>query len=271
MAYRARNIMIAVALAAVAALLTSFYVTSYKRHVQRGEDHVTVLVAKKDITEGMTGAEASGALSPLEVPRRSVVPGAISSSDQLNGLVATQPTLEGEQVTTRRFSPVSEKGVRGDLKGNLRAVQVQGDLNQTLAGTLKDGDHVDLLATFKYHKAGLSSGDTFYASRVVLRDLKVLKAPDGPPVGTKLTSGLNNDYSVMLAVTDQQAQKLLFTMTQTGGSSGSGNGVGWSLQLRPVVHAADSPESVTTLDTVLRDGLGQSQLKRYSGSFGGGQ
>jgi hypothetical protein len=30
--------MIAVALAAVAALLTSFYVTSYKRHVLRGQD-----------------------------------------------------------------------------------------------------------------------------------------------------------------------------------------------------------------------------------------
>ena len=59
MAYRARNIMIAVALAAVAALLTSFYVTSYKRHVQRSEDHVTVLVAKQDIPEGTSGAEAS--------------------------------------------------------------------------------------------------------------------------------------------------------------------------------------------------------------------
>jgi hypothetical protein len=59
-------------------------------------------------------------------------------------------------------------------------------------------------------------------------------------------------------------------MTQTGGGA-SGNGVGWSLQLRPVLHAADSPESVTTLDSVLRDGLGGSQLRRYSGSFGGGQ
>jgi Flp pilus assembly protein CpaB len=271
MAYRARNILIAVALAAVAALLTSFYVTSYKRHVQRGEDHVTVLVAKKDIPQGMTGTQVSGQLSPLEVPRRSVVPGAISSSDQLAGLVATQPTLQGEQVTARRFSPVAEKGVRGDLKGNLRAFQVRGDADQTLAGTLKDGDRVDVVAAFKYHNSGTGSGDTFYASRVVLRDLKVIKAPNGPPVGTKLTSGLQNDYSVMLAVTDQQAQKLLFTMTQTGGSTGAGNGSGWSLELRPVVHAADSPESVTTLDTVLRDGLGQTQLKRYSGSFGGGQ
>jgi Flp pilus assembly protein CpaB len=269
MAYRARNILIAVALAAVAALLTSFYVTSYKRHVQRGEDHVTVLVAKKDITEGMTGAEASHQLSSLQVPRRSVVPGAISSADQIAILVATQPTLEGEQVTTRRFSPVSEKGVRADLKGNMRAFQIEGDVNQTLAGTIRDGDHVDVAATFKYHKSGSGSGDTFFASRVVLRNLKVLKAPSGPPVGTKLTSGLQNNFSVMLAVTDQQAQKLLFVMTQTGGSVGSG--AGWSLQLRPVVHAADSPESVTTLDTVLRDGLGSAQLKRYSGSFGGGQ
>jgi Flp pilus assembly protein CpaB len=269
MAYRARNILIAVALAAVAALLTSFYVTSYKRHVQRGEDHVTVLVAKKDISEGMTGAEVSSMLSPLEVPRRSVVPGAISSPDQLAGLVATQETLEGEQVTSRRFSPVAEKGVRADLKGNMRAFQIQGDANQTLAGTLHDADHVDLVATFKYHKSGSDSGDTFYASRVVLRNLKVLKAPQAPAVGTKLTNDLQSDYAVMLAVTDQQAQKLLFTTTQTGGSGGSG--VGWSLQLRPVVHAADSPESVTTLDTVLRDGLGSTQLKRYSGSFGGGQ
>jgi Flp pilus assembly protein CpaB len=269
MAYRARNILIAVALAAVAALLTSFYVTSYKRHVQRSEDHVTVLVAKHDIDPGTSGADASRMLTSESVPRRSVVPGAISSPDQIAGLVATQKTLEGEQVTTRRFSPVAENGVRADLKGNMRAFQVQGDANQTLAGTLKDGDHIDVVATFKYHRAG-QSGDTFFASRVVLRDLDVLRAPAGPAVGSKLTNGLQQDFSVLLAVTDQQAQKLLFTLTQTGSAS-QGNGSGWSLQLRPVVHADDSPESVTTLDSVLRDGLSSSQLKKYRGVFGGGQ
>ena len=116
MAYRARNILIAVALAAVAALLTSFYVTSYKRHVQRGEDHVTVLVAKQDIAVGASGADVAGQLSSLDVPRKSVVPGAISSADQLAGLVATEPTLEGEQVTTRRFSPRTHVGVRAQLE-----------------------------------------------------------------------------------------------------------------------------------------------------------
>ena len=138
MAYRARNILIAVALAAVAALLTSFYVTSYKRHVQRGEDHVTVLVAKKDIPEGTSGADVKGLLEPLDVPRKSVVPGAISDADQLAGLVATQPTMQGEQVTTRRFNPRTQVGVRAQLSGTLRAVSLEGDQNQLLAGTLKD-------------------------------------------------------------------------------------------------------------------------------------
>jgi Flp pilus assembly protein CpaB len=172
-------------------------------------------------------------------------------------------------VTTRRFSPVAQNGVRADLKGNLRAMQVQGDANQTLAGTLRDGDRVDMVGTFKYHLAGQSSQENFTATRVVLRDLKVLRAPSGPPVGAKLTSGLQNTFSVLLAVTDQQAQKLNFVVTQTGGNSATG--VGWSLQLRPVVHAADSPESVTTLGTVLRDGLSKQQLKRFFGAFGGGQ
>src|ERR1041384_8695958 len=98
MAYRARNILIAVALAAVAALLTSFYVTSYKRHVQRGEDHVTVLVAKRDISPGTTGEEAAKLMVSEELPRkaRERIAGAITKPDQLAGLVATQKTLQGQ-------------------------------------------------------------------------------------------------------------------------------------------------------------------------------
>jgi Flp pilus assembly protein CpaB len=270
MTYRVRNIGIALALAAIAALLTSFYVTSYKRHVQSGQDQVTVLVAKQDIPAGTNGSEAAHMLRSIDVPKRSVVPGAITSADQISNLIASQKTLEGEQVTSRRFSPVAQNGVRGDLKGTLRAMQVQGDANQTLAGTIEDGDHVDLVATFKYQQKGQTS-QNFAATRVVLRNLKVLKAPTAPAVGTKLTSGLNNTFPVLLEVTDQQAQKLNFTVTTTGGGSGGANGVGWALQLRPVLHSADSPESVTTLGTILRDGLSASQLKRFFADFGGGQ
>jgi Flp pilus assembly protein CpaB len=264
MTYRVRNIGIAVALAAVAALLTSFYVTNYKRHVQRGEDHVTVLVAKHDIPAGTAGSDVAGALSATQVPRRSVVPGAISSPDEVKDKVASQQTFAGEQVTTSRFSSVAQTGVQGQLKGTMRAFQVQGDGNQTLAGTLKSGDRVDVVATFNYkwvdfHGGKSQAGDTLTASRVVLRNLKVIGAPSGPAAGSKLTGGLDQKFPVLLAVTDSQAQKLLFIV---GNASQSDSRVSaWSLALRPVVHAADSPDHVDRVSTVLLDGLNPAQRR----------
>ncbi len=104
MTYRVRNIGIAVALAAVAALLTSFYVTSYKRHVQRNQDHVTVLVAKKDIEQGTSGSDASHLLASQDVLRGSVVRGAISSPDQIAGLSSTTSPTSRRTTFPRRAS-----------------------------------------------------------------------------------------------------------------------------------------------------------------------
>src|SRR5918996_1120547 len=127
MTYRVRNIGIAVALAAVAALFTSFYVTNYKRNVQQGEEH----------------------------------------------------------------------GVRAQISGNMRALEVPGDQHQLLAGTLAAGDHIDVVASLKYKLADVSPqtaqsgnrGDVErVASRVVLRDLLVLRAPIQPDVGSRVTS-----------------------------------------------------------------------------------
>jgi Flp pilus assembly protein CpaB len=257
MAYRARNILIAVALAAVAALLTSFYVTSYKRHVQRGEDHVTVLVAKKDIPIGTTGADAAAFLSPMEVPQRSVVPGAISKPEDLAGLVASQQTLQGEEVTTRRFSPRTEVGVRAQLSGTLRAFSVEGDQNQLLAGTLKDGDAVDFVASLK------SPGDQdIYFSRVLVRNVKVLQAPSAPPVGSKLTGPSGTSYTVLLALTDSQAQKIQYLLANAGGTSGAER---WHLELRPVTHDADSPDHLDSFGSVVTGGLSAAQRKTLGG------
>ena len=252
MAYRARNILIAVALAAVAALLTSFYVTSYKRHVQRGEDHVTVLVAKKDISEGMSGSDVTALLAPQEVSRKSVVPGAISDTDQLAGLVATQPTMQGEQVTTRRFSPRTHVGVRAQLAGTLRALSIEGDQNQLLAGTLKDGDSVDFVAALK------KPGDQdIYFSRVLVRDVKVLQAPDAPPAGSKLTGGANSNFRILLALSDSQAQKVQYLLANAGGTDAER----WHLELRPVTHDADSPDHLDSFESVLTGGLRPGQRK----------
>jgi Flp pilus assembly protein CpaB len=271
MTYRVRNIVLAVALAALAAMLTTFYVANYKRTVQKAEKNVPVFVAAQDIAAGTSGAEAfdGGLLETREIPRRSVVPGAISSPEEVENLVSTDAIHAGEQVTARRFRPAEEGGIRAQLSGNLRAVQIAGDQNQILAGTLRKGDHVDVLAALKYQvkdirpageDATVAADMDRIASRVVLRDLLVLKAPSGSLTAEKVGGPIGGGYAVQLAVTDAQAQKLFFVTTNAD----------WSLQLRPVTDAEDSPESVETLESVLGDGLRESQfLQLYGGRRGG--
>jgi Flp pilus assembly protein CpaB len=251
MTYRTRNIFIAVALAVIAALLTSFYVSNYKRNVRNAESTVAVWVAKSDIPTGTSGMDVvkNGLIEKQDVARRTVVPGAISGPQDLGDQILTQPLYAGEQVTARRFGSPTELGVRSQLKGTMRAVEITGDGYQVLAGTLKTGDRVDLVAD-------ITGGDVGHYARVVLRDLLVLKAPDGDSTAGKISNAAGTDSPrVMLRVRDSQAPKLEYVMAQ-------GRDVQWVLTMRAPNKAADSAESIETAFTILHDGVTKVELSR---------
>lgn len=267
MTYRVRNILIAVVLAALAALMTSYYVTNYKRHVQQGEKHVSVYVAAHDIPANTPGSEAAKMLSTKEVTKSAVAPGAISKPSDLKAYVSSQPIYAGEQVTLNRFSTTASTGVHGQLKGTMRAYILPGDANQLLVGTLRAGDHIDLVANFKYK---LGTSDTYVATRIVLRDVKVLRAAAGGGASSKFANGgLDAKYTVMLAVTDNQSQKLHFTAMNAAGQGSGNSSMGWWLELRAPVKSADSPDSIETLRTILTDGLRPAQKALITGNYGG--
>ncbi len=247
MNYRAKNIGIAVALAALAAILTSAYVVNYKRHVQRGEGKVTVLVAARDIPAGTSGADVvdQKMLKEQTVPRKSVVAGAISSPDQLSQYVATQDVFEGEQVSTRRFAPPGEQGIRSQIKGTQRAYELAGDSNQLLAGTLKSGDHVDVVGNWTVKTRG-SDGEERAVTRIVLRNVLVLRAPVAADGGGTVTGG-DKSQNVQLRLTDVQVQKQ-FWIAQNGT---------WHLTLRPPVNSVDSGNTIQEVDTMFFDGPGR--------------
>lgn len=235
MSYRLRNIGIAVVLAVLAALLTIFYVTNYKKSVQQGEDLVPVWVATRDIPVGTSGAEVSdrNLLRATEIAKRSVVPGAISKPEQIETLIATEKVYEGEQLTLSRFHPLGEQGIKAQLKGRLRAFELAGNEHQLLMGTIDEGDHVDFVGSLEV--------GNLQVTKVVLRDLLVLKAPESGAVETKLGARSDEAFAAILALTDAQAQKLFHVFTHGD----------WSLQLRPVTDAADSRESFDTSMTIM--------------------
>ena len=53
----------------------------------------------------------------------------------------------------RQFAPIAQGGVFAKFSGNQRAVSIAGDDNQLLAGTISDGDRVDVVATVHYKSA----------------------------------------------------------------------------------------------------------------------
>jgi Flp pilus assembly protein CpaB len=246
MTYRLRNIAIAVALAVLAAMMTSFYVKQQKEDIQQGQSLTTVWVAKSDIPAGTAGDEITGRLESTEVAKSAVTPGAIVQPEDLAGKVSSETIYAGEQVSLLRFATEEEQGIRAQLSQTLRAVQLPGDGNQLLAGTLEAGDHVDVLGAWE-----VKGADNQNVARVILRDILVLQAPEVTTEAGRVTDQ-TGDQSIMLAVTDAQAQKLFWIFT-TGD---------WSLSLRPTTDAADSPEGFEWSGTVLADGLTRAQLRK---------
>lgn len=254
MSYRLRNIVIAIVLAVMAALLTTIYVTSYKKHVDSQQQNTQVYVAARDIPAGTLGSQivAGHMLTTVHVARKALVPGLVTNPAQISGLIVTQPVFRGEQITARRFGPVTEQGIRTQLRGTYRAFQLNGDSNQILAGTVHSGDHVDVVGVLTLH--GNTAADLTFA-RVVIRDVQVLKT--SAVAGTAaITSPNSGGGSLILRVTDNQAQKLALVYKK---------GDYWALELRPTLNDADSPSSVETGWTLLTDGLGAGKIAKATG------
>lgn len=249
MTYRVRNIFIAVGLAVVAALLTVFYVSNYKDSVRSDGETVTTLVAASDIQPGTLGSQviADKMLAKREIPRKAVVSGAITSPEDIRSLIATQPVYIGEQVTARRFGPLTEAGVRTQLKGTYRAMQFKGEPDQILAGVLKPGDHVDVVASIKWP----DESSTYHFAKVILRDVLVLRTSGAVEGGGAVIPGSESNW-VMLRITDAQSQSMIHAYS---------HGDDWWLALRPGLNDKNSQPTFDDATSLLRRGVVPDKLK----------
>jgi pilus assembly protein CpaB len=236
--YRTRNILVASALALLAVVLTLVYVAHARKGVQSTSGApVHVLVAARDIPIGTAGSALAGSswLVTKTYQHADVPSGAITNLADLKSEVAIQPTYRGEQLVARRFGTTQQEGVLSVLKGDYRVVQLPGDANQLLAGTLKDGNHVDVVGSVKVPE----SGSTHY-STIFLRNLLVVSAASKP------SSGLGQDTSIELRVSTSQAERLFWLEKNAD----------WSLLLRPSTKATDPATAPTNAQALLQSANG---------------
>jgi Flp pilus assembly protein CpaB len=202
--------------------------------VQNGTLEHSTLVADRLIPKGTAGSVivSGGFFKPASVQQDSLQTGALTSATALAGKVATQDIYPGEQLTTADFASGADP-LRGQLSGDQRAINIPIDSSHGLAGAVRAGDKVDVLAGF--NAANSASGRGRPELRTLAENLLVLKAPAvGTPNG-------NASQNLTIRVSGDLAAQLAFA---------SDNGKIWFV-LRPPAGATNTRPSSVTLDSLL--------------------
>ena len=164
---------------------------------------VSVVTAKGDLSAGQELREVQ--LTTREWPKSHLPPGAFLSVESLEGRVARRTLLEGEAVLESALLPIgANAGLSPIIAEGKRAVAVKVDEVIGIAGFVKPGAHVDVLATIR-DRASRSDGSF---ARVILQDVKVLA------LDQTLEKGVSGEPEkgnvVTLEVSPEEAQKLTY-------------------------------------------------------------
>lgn len=148
MARRSVLLAVAVVTALVGTLLIVMYVQGIDSRATEGQELVEVLVAKDVVNAGesVEAAEEAGKFERTEVRREDLVPGALSSSTSVTGLVATGNIYPGEQLIADKFGAIAdtESLVIPDDK---LAVSVELTDPERVAGFVNPGSEVAVFVT----------------------------------------------------------------------------------------------------------------------------
>ena len=220
---RQGTIVIGVAAAVLAAILLLVYLSNYRNSVKGSTEPVTVLVAKRLIPRGTTGAALANKnlYVVTTIPKGQLKLGAISDPAALTGRVAAADINPRQQLTTADFTAATVGALASQLSGAWRAVALPTlDPAHGLAPDVQPGDHVDVYAQLK----GVMG--------LVLPDVLVLATPTLATPGS--TAPVSGNY--ILRVSSVKAPKFAYI---------GENGTFW-LVLRPATGVKATPSFFVT-------------------------
>lgn len=220
---RAVAVVAALALAAIATFGITTYVRGVEDRAFQDAELVEVFVATQDIPAGISAQAASeaGVIDRENRPRRAVPNGALSSLEQIDGLVALESILEGEVLVIGRWGDTVAAQAQLDIPEGFEAIAVQVGIPPGVAGFIRNGDRISLIA----HVTGASVSEDADVqveaadetrSQYLLQDIEVLSVGQRVTTeeGTDGTQEQTGNVLLTVALQPEDAERLVFAINE---------------------------------------------------------
>jgi Flp pilus assembly protein CpaB len=207
-------VVLAFLLAIGATAAVFLYVNGVKHDATSGGTTTQVIVSKQIIPSGtnLDGLVSNGAFVTKSVPTTDVVPGAVTSIQQLQGKTTSQTIVEGEQIPIARVNGSVAGGPLAIPKG-MQAETFQLSASQGVSGHIFQSNHIAIYATFDNAtpQGGSTIGGSAGATVTVdlIPDVQVLDV-----IRPEAKSSTSSQFLVTMALTPQDAQRLAYTIDQ---------------------------------------------------------
>jgi pilus assembly protein CpaB len=205
MGRRTLLLVVAILVAALGAGLVLVYVHDVNQRVKAREAPEQILVAKKIIPAGTTGAaaSASGDLEFMKIAREAVAPGALASIDQVANLVALAPIYPGEQILSTKFGKQGASNLLTIPTAGTMALSISLPGPARVNGFIAPGSQVAVFLT-----AGGSTKVILNRVTVIAVGTRTLVPSSGQATGADQQSDV-----VTFGVTAAQAQVLIYAQS----------------------------------------------------------
>ncbi|MFC1517013.1 Flp pilus assembly protein CpaB [Candidatus Margulisiibacteriota bacterium] len=194
-----RMLIISLIFGIVTFVFTTMYLGKVAKETKHASELLSIIVAKVNIPPRSVITKEMLESKPL--PRKYVLPGAISKLENAVGKISTTPIIPGEQVLSNKLAVRGRSlGLSFIIPKNKRAVSVEVDASASIAGLIKPGDMVDVLCTL---------GGNIDRTVTLLQNVPIL-AIDRQMESAEQPSGkINRSVIATFALDSQDAEKLV--------------------------------------------------------------
>lgn len=184
---------VVLAIAGIAALVT--YANNADDRAFEGTEMVSVLRATADVPARTPVGKLADSIEAIEVPRAALVPGAVSTLDDVADSVTSVALVPGDQLSTAKFGTVESVKAETDVPKGMQELSIPVAGARLVGGAVVAGDRVGVFSSYD----GVTSNP--------INDLQVLKVDNGVAGAEDATGTV-----ITVAVGTLDAEKLVHTM-----------------------------------------------------------